>query len=203
MEKKTLLIVYKEKDEEIFNHLKDLIESNDDGEGVVGTEDGTIRVFKCSEENWLKHKESGHADMLAQKILFIDDITDVVLENPIYDQYGVSYGPIDDKYYAIIIDEKYAWEEEAYKSFQEELKQITDNEIAEVDVFAKKQETKENIKKKSKFIALGVLFPPALIVAGGKALSTSIKDNKELRKQMLYYAICKVYREELDSFMKK
>ena len=53
--------------------------------------------------------------------------------------------------------------------------------------------------------ALGVLFPVAFIVAGGmvaKNLADAKKNADTLRNQMLYFAITKVYLEELDKFMK-
>ena len=208
MKVQSLLIVYKEKDEEFFKHLKNLIESNDDGEGgVVGTEDGTIRVFKCSEKQWLKHKEKGRVNKLADKFLFIDDMKDISVAEPVYDKYGITYGKMDESNYAIIVDERYEWNEETYKEFQEEFKKLKDDmAAAEEDAYGAHEEAKEEIKKKGPFLALGVLFPPALLLAGGmvaKNVSEAIKNYKILRSQMLYYAVTKVYLEELDAFMKQ
>lgn len=206
MKVKSLLIVYKEKDEEFFKHLKGLIEAKDDVICVVGTEDGTVRPFKCSEKQWLTHKERGHENKLANKFLFIDEIKDVKVPNPIYNNYGILYGPIDDRHFAILVDDKYKWDEETYKQFQNELKRLTDESIAESDVYARKEEVKEGMKKKSKYLALGLLFPPALIVTSGlvvKDVSDVIKNEKILRSQMLYFAITKVYLEELNAFMKR
>ena len=209
MKVKGLLIVYKEKDEEFFKHLKELIVTKDDQvDNPVGVEDGTVRPIKCSEKKWLEHKEAGTDDkLLGDKIIFIDDIKDINLTNPVFNKYGITYGPIDNRHYAIVIDEKYVWNELDYTSFQLELKQLTDNaSISETDAFAGQEGAKKRIKEKGKFMALGLLFPPALIVAGGMAakdVSEAKKNSKTLRSQMLYFAITKVYMEELDRFMKK
>ena len=208
MKVKSLLIVYKEKDEEFFKHLKGLIEAKDDGEnGAIGTEDGTVRPFKCSEKQWLKHKEKEERiDKLADKFLFIDDIKDVLVPDPVYNNYGISYGPVDRRNYVILIDEKFEWNEELYNQFQNELKRITDVTLAETNAYARGENAKEGLKKKGPFLALGLLFPPALAVAGpmvAKDASDAIKNFNVLRSQMLYFAITKVYLEELDAFMKQ
>ena len=209
MKVKSLLIVYKDKDEEFFKQLKELIITKDDEVGnTIGVEDGSVRPIKCSEKKWLEHKESGRNDrLLGDKIIFIDDIKDVTLSNPVYNKYGISYGPIDDRHYAIVVDEKHVWNELDYTSFQLELKQLTDNaSISEKDAFAGQEGAKKKIKQKGKFVALSLLFPPALIVTGGmvaKDASEARKNSKLIRSQMLYFAITKVYMEELDRFMKK
>lgn len=209
MKVKSLLIVYKEKDAEFFKQLKDLIVTKDDDlDKTVGVEDGTVRPIKCSEKKWLEHKDSGRDDkLLGDKIIFIDDIKDVTLRSPVYNKYGISYGPIDKRHFAIVVDEKYAWNEVDYTSFQLELKKLTDNAtITETDAFTGQEAAKKKMKEKGKFMALGLLFPPALIVAGGMAVkdvSDVKKNSKLLRSQMLYFAITKVYLEELDKFIKK
>ena len=210
MKVKSLLIVYKDKDEEFFKHLKGLIDSKDDDQnGSVGVEDGTVRVFKCPEKQWLKYKAKGTEDRLADKTLFIDDIQGIAVSDPVkpvYSQYGISYGPIDSLHYLVEVDEKYVWKEKAYRRFQEELKQLTDkNDVVDRDAFADQEDAKDRIKKKGKFVALSLLFPPALFVAGGmvaKDASEVFKNAKVIRSQMLYFALTKVYLEELDAFMK-
>ena len=159
MKVKSLLIVYKDKDEEFFKQLKELIITKDDEVGnTIGVEDGSVRPIKCSEKKWLEHKESGRDDrLLGEKIIFIDDIKDVVLSNPVYNKYGISYGPIDNRHYAIVVDEKYIWNEHDYTSFQLELKQLTDNSsISEQDAFAGQEGAKKKIKQKGKFVALSL-----------------------------------------------
>ena len=205
MKVKTLL--YKEKDETYFKQLKDLIEAKDDAQdSIVGVEDGTVRAFKCSEKQWLEHKAHGSENKLADKILFIDDIQDVVLKDPIYKKYGISYGAIDQQQFAIIVDEKYAWDEPTYKDFKLDLSQLSDDEsISSKNAYGNQENAKKSAKRSGAIAALGVLFPVAFVVGGGlvaKSLSDAKKNADTLRQQMLYFAINKVYREELDKFMK-
>lgn len=208
MKVKSLLIVYKDEDEEIFKHLKGLIDSNDDQDGSVGVEDGTVRVFKCPEKQWLKYKAKGKEDRLADKTLFIDDMQGITVSGPvkpIYSQYGISYGPIDSLHYLVEVDENYVWEKEVYRRFQEELKQLTNNADTKTDAFASQEEAKERMKKNGKLLALSLLFPPALLLTGGMVAidaSEVSRNAKVIRSQMLYFALTKVYLEELDAFMK-
>lgn len=203
-----LLIVYKEKDEEFFKHIKGLIESKDDNEkGIVGVEDGTVRVMKCPEKTWLLHKANGRENKLPQKILFIGGIKGISLKNYSYNEHGIAYGPINQNHYAIAIDEKYQWDELDYTSFQLELKRLTNNaSITEIDAFKGKERSKRNMKDNSPFASLGLLLPSAFIAAGvlyAKDAKEAIKNAKILRSQMLYFAVTKVYFEELDKFMKR
>ena len=208
MRVKTLLIVYKEKDEKFFEQLKDLLEAKDDDlNEIIGVQDGSVRPFKCSEKQWLEHKSKGRIEKLADKVLFIDDLADITLPHPVFNKYGISYGPIDNNSYAIIVDEKHNWDEETYAEFQSELKAVTDDEkITEIDAFEGKKNTKTKLKKGRKAAFLGLLLPGVLFVAGGmlaKGASDAKKIDEILRSQMLYYAITKVYLEELDNFMKE
>ena len=204
---KTLLLVYKERDEEFFTHLKSLIDTKDDNEtGIVGVEDGSVRVFKCPESQWLTHKANGRADKLADKVLFIDDINGISLKDCVYNEYGISYGPIDQRHFAIIVDEKYHWRVEKYAEFQSKLKQlVNDAEVTSVDAIPRIKEAKRNMKDNKPFAALGILCPLANIptaIIYAKDMEEVKKNEKALRSQMLYYAINKVYFEELDHFMK-
>ena len=207
MDIKTLLIVYQDKDKEFFKHLKNLIESKDDEPGnLIGVEDGTVRVFKCSDKKWLEHKGTTREKKLADKVLFIDDIRDVELSAPEFKRYGISYGQVDRTHYAVIVDEKYVWNEEEYKDFRIELMKYCDDSVSEMDAFAAQERAKREAQNSAKFAAFGLLIPASLILTGGlvaKNLTEAKKKAEVLRKQMLYYAINKVYREELDSFMKQ
>ena len=209
MKVKTLLIVYKEKDESFFKQLKDLIDAKDDAQGrIVGVEDGTVRTFKCSEKQWLEHKAKGRENKLADKILFIDDVKDVELSHPVYSKYGISYGPIDQQQFAIVVDEKYVWDDSTYKEFRSELDRLTEDESAlgNSDAFLNQETAKKNARKNGAIAALGLLFPEALVIGGGmvaKNLSDARKNADMLRSQMMCFAITKVYQEEMDKFMKE
>ena len=205
MRVKTLLIVYKEKDEAYFNQLKSLIDAKDDSDKPVGVEDGTVRTYKCPESLWFEHKAKGREKSLADKIIFIDDIKDIELVSPVYNKYGISYGPIDEQQFAIVVDEKYAWDDETYLSFRTELEQLADDETLSEDAMADQKKNQKNRIRNGMVAAFGILFPAAFIVAGGmiaKTLADAKKNADALRNQMLYFAITKVYLEELDQFIK-
>ena len=205
MRVKTLLIVYKEKDEAYFKQLKNLIDAKDDSDKTVGVEDGTVRTYKCPESLWLEHKAKGREKSLADKIIFIDDIKDIKLSSPVYNKYGISYGPIDKQQFAVVVDEKYAWDDDTYFNFRTELEHLTDDGTISEDAMANQKKNQKNRKRNGMVAALGVLFPVAFIVAGGmvtKNLADAKKNADTLRNQMLYFAITKVYLEELDKFMK-
>ena len=85
------------------------------------------------------------------------------------------------------------------------MKQLDVRGVAATDILAKKQDLKQGDSTKKTLFALGLVFPPAMVLVGGMAAvdaSNAINDNKIVREQMLYYALNKVYLEELDSFMK-
>ncbi len=208
MIKKSLLIVYKERDEEFFTHLKGLIDAQDDHNGsIVGIEDGSVRVMRCPESQWLMHKAKGNTDKLAEKVLFIDDIKGVSLTNYVFNQFGIAYGAMDQRQYAIIIDEKYPWDEMEYAIFQSDLKRFVSNsEVASVDAIKGIKSAKRNMKDNKPFAALGIICPLANIptaILYAKDLEDVKKNEKALRSQMLYYAINRVYLEELDSFINR
>lgn len=205
MKIKSLLIVYKEKDEEYFEYLKNLIDTNDDDKDIVGTKDGTIRVMMCLEKTWLSHKEKGTSDKLADKTIFIDDIQGVSLENTIFDDYGIKYGLVDDNSFSIIVDEKYEWSEEKYNSFYKEIQELSILQIPDENIMNNKKDRQDKMKKHKALFILGVMYPLAFgaagAIVGGTIAADAMKDSKLLRKQMLYYAINKVYIEELNDFM--
>ena len=60
-EYKTLLIVYREQDEAYFKQLKNLIDAKDDGDEIIGVEDGSVRTLKCTTSQWYKYKDQGRA----------------------------------------------------------------------------------------------------------------------------------------------
>lgn len=198
----SLLVVYQKRDEEIFSHLKDLVERNDDGEDyeIVGTEDGTVRVIKCTEDIWLVHKKAGREKNLAEKVIFIGDIKGS--ENPIsiYREHGISYGKIDNDHMKINVDENYIWNREEYSIFLSELKSV----VISAD------EIKASVEKKSRtkasMVVGGILFPPLQIynaVALAIDAKDARKDSKLMRKQMLLYGVSKLYYNDLEKFIKQ
>lgn len=201
-----LLIVYKKKDEELFEHMKNLIETDDDKEGgeVVGVKDGTVKVYKCSEDEWKKHKKQGRENRLAEKVLFIGEIDDINIQTIDYFKYGISYGRTYDNQYAIQVDNSHNWETEEIERFFAEYKELfpeeNDANGDEQETDSQEEKTKEK-KKKGLLIAAGILFPPSLLAVGGVKISKKIKNDNEIRKQQLMLGITKLYYEELATFI--
>lgn len=197
-----LLIVFKEEDREVYSHLKHLIESRDD---ESSTKNVRIRTLRCLDKQWFIYKKKDRLRKLAEKSLFID-CCDVMISEPVYTQYGITYGMTDQGDFGIRIDEKYEWTEDEYTEFLGELSQLTeDSSIAQTKAFVAEEEAKKKLKKKGVLFAVGLLFPPSMIAAGGlavKDVSAAMKDSRLRREQMLFLAVTKFYLDELDAFMR-
>lgn len=201
----SLLVVYKKQDEEVFNHLKELVSSYDDEDGkIVGTEDGTVRVLRCEEENWKRHKERGHAEKLADKFLFVGDVEGTSTGTPLFDKYGVSYFVDENKLY-LSVSSNYKWTNEEYDTFISELKEVYNKEISQADNPQRKKIDKKTIRNSAMMVAGLTLFAPLAVygaVMQGKEIKNAMNDSKNLRKQMLMYGISKIYYDSLDEFVK-
>ena len=200
----SLLVVVKNEDNQIYEKMKELVDRDDDnGDIIVGTKDGTVRTVKCTESEWVSHKKSGHADLLADKFLFIDVTKEIVKPDRKYDKYGVSYG-YEGNVFVLYIDDKYVWTNDKYEAFLNELKVYAEeNEIKAH--YASKDNKPQNAKKNLLFAAGALLFPPVAIagaVKGTKSIVNAINDKKELRKQMIMFGIYKLYYDELDVFIR-
>jgi hypothetical protein len=86
-EAKTLLVIYKEKDEVVLNQLKKLVALKDDKEEqVIGTEDGTVNIVAWNEKLYIENKKSGNVENVSDKILFIGDIKGTEMLSPVLDE---------------------------------------------------------------------------------------------------------------------
>lgn len=217
---KTLLIVYKEKDEELFDYFKSIIVWDDDlGDQIIGTEDGTVRVMGLSEKDWLAKKNKKG---LSDKYIFIGDIEDVKDPYYIFDMHGVKFGEIDNDSIKIDVNASYEWSEEEYKVFLQEINNmlIVFNDINNDSIGCgsgnfKKRKRKSTIdgekhdKKMTKrnWIMDLLCFIPIIGAIQGivaiQEYSEVKKDESILRKQMLLYGICKLYYVKLDDFIKQ
>lgn len=205
----SLLVIYKEKDRDFFKHLKELVDSYDDTQdSIIGTEDGTVKVIRCEEKKWLEwtKRDNDFISRMADKFIFIDLIKYMDYEVPVYNQYGVSFGRLDDRVFSISVDDDYEWTDYLYQAFSKELQELTDKEIAEINAYEKlKKSKKKTTEKAALAFAAFALFPPAVPFAGGAIAvdANELAKNKQLlREQMLYFAISKAYYEGLEEFMK-
>lgn len=202
-EAKTLLVVYKDKDEVVLNQLKKMIQTKDDtAEGeIVGVEDGTVEIVAWNEKLYLQNKKAGNVGDINSKILFIGDIKGTENLQPVLDikfnKYGVSYG-IAGNQILLDISEKALFKKSEYEAFLAELKEITDIKLAD---------TKKKMSLKNPWMwgKIGVFaFAPWLLglVAGGALGKDVFEDKALVRHQMMLYGIIQLYMSDLDSFMK-
>lgn len=191
----SLIVVYKEKDEMAVNQLRKLLDTKDDTEdGVVGVQDRTVKVVAWTEKVWLQNKASGKLD---SKVLLIDDIKGAKSLLPIievkYSKHGITYGWAGNQ--AIIsIEEKALFKKEDYEAFLADLKEIADKIGAE---YGKK--IAEDAAKLLKEVWLTAI-PLVGNFFSGKLMGDALK---QVREQMLMFAVTHIYLNHLDSFVKE
>ncbi len=187
-EPQTLIVVYK--DELVLNHLKKLVETNDDKEGeIVGTEDGSVTIVSWTEKVWLENKRAGTID---SKVLLIGKIKGADKLEPVidvkFDEWGIKYGWAGKQ--ALIKVDEWAIKKEEYQRFLENFKEKT-----------LPQKEKENVPiKVVKKGGIAVLF--GLVGLGGSFLVDFFKDKAKLRQQLFLYGILNFYENDLETFMK-
>ena len=207
-EKIKLLIVYNEKDEEYFNHISELLSKNDDtDEHVIGVEDNSIEPLKCVEHKWLQWKKMGENNQLSEKVLFVDDIEGITLETPIYDEFGISFGPINDNQFMIKVDEEFEWNPWLYSKFHQELVDLVDLNITKNEIYKTLNTHKEIVKNNMKTALISSLWfalPGAILAACTIDDVKKVKEcEKLLRDQMMCYAMTKAYYNGLQRFIEK
>lgn len=203
---RNLIVVYKDKDETALNQLKKFVDTKDDDTDngiIIGTEDGTVKIVAWSEKTWLDNKKAGNTGDLDDKMLFLGDIKGVDKLIPTLDikldEYGVSYG-FSGKQAAIIIDPIPLRKKKVYDKFIKELRKICTATTVEEKRNRDFNDKGKNIKNLLKFVALSYLFN--LIGAIATLTVDAFEDAKTVRKQQLLYGVAKLYRDDLDSFMK-
>lgn len=198
---KNLMVVFEEKDRDIYEQIKLLIETNDDTEDfIIGTKDGTVQVVECDDSKWQMGSESEFANEMKNRILFIGAIKGVAQENLTQLQYGVSYA-INENKLQILVDEKYNWTREEYDEFLVALRRNVDNITTQSDALAKKENKEEKKAKIGLAIGGALLFAPLAIAVAAKSISDSAQDKKLLRKQMLLYGVTQLYYRVLPDFI--
>ncbi len=182
----TLIVVYK--DELVMNFLRKMVETDDDTDVIIGTEDGTVTIVPWIEKVWLQNKEAGTID---SKILLLNNIKGFKALEPVIDvkfnKYGVKYGWAG-KQALLIVNEKDLKKEE-YDEFLEEFKKLALPE-------KKKAHKKFKVAEK---LATAMLDPVSLVAA---YLSDYFRDKKKVRQQLLLYGVAKLYENDLETFMK-
>lgn len=193
----TLIVVYNGKDELIVNQLRKLLETNDDnGDTIVGVEDGSVQIVPWTEKVWLQNKEAG---TIKSKVLLIGKVKGVDHLLPIidvkYEKYGIMYGWAGSQ--AILsVDEKALKKKETYEAFLKELQSKTANNVA-------KGKKKLGLNLKTIAKGVGTAFVPLVWPAFAASLIKDGFDDKKLvRQQMLMLGVNELYLNHLEQFMK-
>ena len=197
--KKELLVIYNDKDEDVFRHIESLIMTNDDADSsIVGVKDDSIIVYKCLVANYKKLKDT------ADKYLFVDCVPNNSVENQIFNKYGISYGTIDNDHLYIKVNDSYKWDRSSYDSFLCELNILTDDPIAEKDAFKATEEIekRDNVNKALRLASLAIA-PAVGIALHVYDAKNEIQFRKIRRTQSLYYGITKMYMDDMESLLNK
>lgn len=190
-EPQTLIVVYK--DELVLNLLKKYVESNDDGKDgtVVGTEDGSVDIVAWDEKHWKQQKDAG---TIKDKILIIGNVKGAEKLSPIidvkYNEYGIKYGWAGDQS-LLQVDNKALRNKKEYDKFLEEFK---------------KEMLPENNQKNLPGMVLkksAITFLFGLIGLGASFAVDYYKDQNKVKQQQLLFGVTKLYKNDLESFMKQ
>ncbi len=190
---KLLIVVYQ--DEVLFEQLRNLVETEDDEEGVVvGTTDHSIKIVSWTKKMWKNNSTDPRLN--TAKILFVGNAEGTEHLNPVIDKkfekFGVSYGWAGNK--AIINANEAALENKKnYTAFLSELKKLPLPEA--VKNGGKIGGTAKTVTT----VAATLLLGP--IGTAGSLIGMHTKDKKNLTQQMFLYGIVNLYNNDLESFM--
>lgn len=182
-ESKTLIVVYKEKDELILNLLRKLVETKDDNAengDVVGTKDGSVKIVSWTEKVWLEQKKAG---TIEDKVLLIGDIKGVDSLFPIidwkYDKWGIKYGWAGNT--AVLYANVSGVSGDDYKLFLED--------------FRSKALPKDEKPAVGEFLLKTAAFGPFGLI------DWFFKNKKKVRQQLYLYGAMNFYIQDLEGFM--
>ena len=211
---KTLIVVYK--DELYANQIKKLIETKDDDENgqSVGTKDDSVKVVAWNEKTWLANKKAGNID---SKVLFIGDVKGVDKLIPVvdvmFDNFGVKYGWAG-KQAVIYIEPSQLSDYDKYEEFLEEISKLPMPEAIKTGIeplntekmdaaFDKAKDIKNDkmSEKLKKFLVSSVERVEKASNVVAKSAHSTFKDKPTVKKQMLFYGIFNLYKNDLETFM--
>ena len=193
---KTLIVVCK--DEMYINQLRKLVETKDDGDSsITGTQDGTIQIVAWDEKTWLAQKKAGN---ISNKVLFIGDIKGINKLLPIIDiqfnEYGVKYGWAGNQA-AIWIEPQEISNEEIYVEFLKKLNELPIPVQYKVEIpESPKVAAPVEVGKQNLWNQLAALGVNAFLT-----VKDLLKDKTQVKNQMFFYGIIKMYFNDLDKYM--
>ena len=192
----TLIVVCK--DEMYINQLRKLVETKDDGDSsITGTQDGSIQIVAWDEKTWLAQKKAGN---ISNKVLFIGDVKGVNKLLPIIDiqfnEYGVKYGWAGNQA-AIWIDTKEIGDEETYMEFLKKLNELPIPEQYRTQITESTKVTAPvAVGKQNLWNQLAALGVNAFLT-----VKDLFKDKTQVKNQMFFYGIIKMYFNDLEKYM--
>lgn len=198
-EVKTLILVFKDKDELYSNLLRKLVETKDDNQDtgeIVGTEDGSVEIVAWNEKQWIANKGT-----ISSKVLFLGEVKDADKLIPIidvkYKNFGITYGWAGNQ--AVIYAEPKALKNRKdYDAFLSELKQTGNN----IEIL--KKQKKLGLNPRTVIKGVGTLFLPYVWpVLAGSLIKDAFDDKKLVRNQQYTFGIFELYKNDLETFMKK
>ena len=193
---KTLIVVCK--DEMYINQLRKLVETKDDGDSsITGTQDGTIQIVAWDEKTWLAQKKAGN---ISNKVLFIGDIKGINKLLPIIDtqfnEYGVKYGWAGNQA-AIWIEPQDISSEEIYVEFLKKLNELPIPAQYRVEIpESTKVVAPVAVGKQNLWNQLAAFGVNAFLT-----VKDLLKDKTQVKNQMFFYGIIKMYLNDLDKYM--
>ena len=193
---KTLIVVCK--DEMYINQLRKLVETKDDGDSsITGTQDGTIQIVAWDEKTWLAQKKAGN---ISNKVLFIGEIKGINKLLPIIDiqfnEYGVKYGWAGNQA-AIWIEPQEISNEEIYVEFLKKLNELPIPVQYKVEIpESPKVAAPVEVGKQNLWNQLAALGVNAFLT-----VKDLLKDKTQVKNQMFFYGIIKMYFNDLDKYM--
>ena len=193
--KKELLIIYKAKDEELFDHIESLLLSEDDSDTeMVGVKDNSVAVYKSLFSIYGKLQDS------ADKFLFVDCAPKNYEKCQLFNKFGVSYGSIDSNKMYIMIDGSFKWDKNIYGIFLRELHSLLDKPIADIVAF---KEPQDRIPKTPLELSLRLasVVPVIGIPMQVNDIRKDYQNKATLRKQLLYYGLTKMYLDNMESLI--
>ena len=192
----TLIVVCK--DEMYINQLRKLVETKDDSDSsITGTQDGSIQIVAWDEKTWLAQKKAGN---ISNKVLFIGDVKGVNKLLPIIDvqfnEYGVKYGWAGNQA-AIWIEPQAISNEEIYIEFLKKLNELPIPDQYRVEIPESTKVTAPvAVGKQNLWNQLAAFGINAFLT-----VKDLLKDKTQVKNQMFFYGIIKMYFNDLDKYM--
>lgn len=197
-EVRTLILVFKDKDELYSNLLRKLVDTKDDNQDtgeVVGTEDGSVEIVAWNEKQWLANKGT-----ISSKVLFLGEVKDADKLIPIidvkYNKFGITYGWAGNQA-VIYADPKALKSREDYNAFLDKLKQQKNN----IEISEKQKKLGFNVRTVLK--GAGTLFLPFVWPFLAGSLIKVFDDKKLVKNQQYTFGIFELYKNDLETFMKE